>query len=138
MQFDTLCINDTGAARDSISCQVDGNTLKIDGLLRVVVLITGRKAGKFPPIDQIEDWVIRKLGVPIEQSRGVAFAIAKKIAEQGTRIYRGEAKGLKIQLILNELNEDIAKMISEEYALSVGNTIYEKYLDANRTIGRLS
>lgn len=45
----------------------------------------GRKAGRMPPVDAIELWVIRKLGIsdPVE-SRQVAWAVAKKIAASGT------------------------------------------------------
>lgn len=45
----------------------------------------GRKPGKMPPVDAIELWVIRKLGISDpNESRQVAFAIARKIAKYGT------------------------------------------------------
>lgn len=40
--------------------------------------------GKMPPIDAIEFWVRRKLGVT-KNSRGVAFVIARSIAKKGFR-----------------------------------------------------
>jgi len=47
---------------------------------------TGRKPGKWPPIDAIEMWVIRKLGIAAgAESRSVAFVIARKIGESGTK-----------------------------------------------------
>lgn len=51
----------------------------------------GRKAGKFPPIDKILEWIRIKPVIPYTDSRGrlpteeqLAFLIARKIAEQGT------------------------------------------------------
>jgi hypothetical protein len=49
----------------------------------------GRTPGKkMPPVDAIELWVRRKLGVT-EDSRGVAFVIARKIAKSGFRKKQG-------------------------------------------------
>jgi hypothetical protein len=39
----------------------------------------------FPPVDAVLDWVKVKLGVPETQAHGVAFAIARKIAQRGTK-----------------------------------------------------
>lgn len=51
----------------------------------------GRKAGRFPPIDKILEWIRVKPVIPYSDSRGripteesLAFLIARKIAEQGT------------------------------------------------------
>ena len=43
----------------------------------------GRMAGTMPPIDSLTKWVERKLRVPKNESRSVAFAIAKSIKERG-------------------------------------------------------
>ena len=59
----------------------------------------------FPPVDAIVPWVIKKFGVTDEQTaRGIAFAIARKIARRGTvgafqyekamEILQGEAVGI--------------------------------------------
>ena len=51
----------------------------------------GRKAGRFPPIDKILEWIRVKPVIPYSDSRGrlpteeqLAFLIARKISEQGT------------------------------------------------------
>ena len=51
----------------------------------------GRKAGRFPPIDKILEWIRVKPVIPYSDSSGrlpteeqLAFLIARKIAEQGT------------------------------------------------------
>lgn len=51
----------------------------------------GRKAGRFPPIDKILEWIRVKPVIPYTDSRGrlpteeqLAFLIARKIANEGT------------------------------------------------------
>ena len=44
----------------------------------------GRLPGKQPPIDAIELWVRRKLGISGNEARSVAFLIARKIGREGT------------------------------------------------------
>lgn len=44
----------------------------------------GRTAGSFPPVDPIQKWVKRKLGVRNEkEARSAAFAIARTIEQRG-------------------------------------------------------
>ena len=43
----------------------------------------GRKPGKFPPVDVIKKWVIRKLQVPEEEVDSVAFLVGRHIATHG-------------------------------------------------------
>lgn len=38
----------------------------------------------FPPVQPLEDWVMKKLGVPEKEAHGVAFLVARKIAARGT------------------------------------------------------
>lgn len=38
----------------------------------------------FPPVQALEDWVVRKLGVPEAEAEGVALMVARKIAARGT------------------------------------------------------
>lgn len=46
----------------------------------------GRRPGQArPPIARIERWVERKLGVPADQARSVAFRVASKIAKRGSK-----------------------------------------------------
>lgn len=127
-QFDSKGLNDTEKAKDSISFKVKDNKLSIDGLLRVVVLVTGRKGGKFPPVDLIRGWVERKLGITDEKERNnVAFLISRKIAQEGTDIFTGKAKGLEIEIIINDINNDLFGKISVQAALSVTNTVIDAY-----------
>ena len=46
----------------------------------------GRKAGKFPPLPKIEDWIVRKKIVPKGNTTvpQLTYLIARKIAKEGT------------------------------------------------------
>jgi len=68
----------------------------------------------FPPIDPIEHWVERKLGIVGKASRSVAFLIARKIARKGTdaakMFERGfEKKAGSVIAILEQIPEDIVR-----------------------------
>ena len=43
-----------------------------------------RPGGRMPPVEPIADWAVAQLGIEREEARGVAFAIARKIAREGT------------------------------------------------------
>lgn len=126
-EFDEKKLNDTKAARNSISFKTKGTTLRIEGKLRTIFLQDGRKAGKFPPINVIQGWVERKLNVPKEESRGVAFVIARKIAQKGTDIFTDKAKGLQLELILDSMQTLLLAEISKEVFFQVNNTVFESF-----------
>lgn len=45
----------------------------------------GRRAGKFPPVDEIVQWVRKKLRIrEPKAAKGIGFVIARKIAKKGT------------------------------------------------------
>lgn len=126
-QFADLGLNDTHAAEQSLSSSVQNNKLIIEGKLRTVVLVTGRKPGKFPPIKPIREWAIRKLGVSEDEADSVAFLIARKIAKKGTDIFTGKSKGLQIELIIDELNKELEQEVNTQVALSVTESVIESY-----------
>ena len=100
----------------------------------------GRKRGKRPPIQAIEDWITSK-GIAVRKSkseskqsvldrrRGMAIAIANKIAAKGT-IRRFGYKGSGF--ISDVLTPDNLNKIADTYASIVGDklTIYATIDDA--------
>ncbi|MBS7539756.1 HK97 gp10 family phage protein [Ancylobacter lacus] len=48
-----------------------------------------------PPVEPLVDWVRRKLGKRGKEGRGIAFAIARKIAKEGTPAVHMFEEGLK-------------------------------------------
>lgn len=78
----------TGLLKKSVSSEVRGNGLALTGVVSASkkygpVVELGRGKGRFPPPGPIQLWVRRKLNVPKARVRGVAFAIARKIATRG-------------------------------------------------------
>jgi hypothetical protein len=82
-------------------------------------LVTGRGPGKFPPKDNILEWIDAK---PISfegiTRESLAYLIGRKISEEGTRIFSGEAPGLDFEDIVEfrvaEFNDRIRNFIKED------------------------
>lgn len=120
-------LNDTGRASDSLEAEAKPDRLLIWGLARVLFLEFGRASGKFPPVDLIQGWVERKLGVSSDESKGVAFVIARKIANEGTTIFNDKAKGLQIELILQEMYNELSKVILDFKAQEISNGLIKNW-----------
>ena len=86
----------------------------------------GRKAGRFPPIDKILEWIRVKPVTPYSDSRGrlpteeqLAFLIARKIAEQGT-----EPKNVLAETI-TELNNYYLPILKQSLERDFARFSYE-------------
>lgn len=88
--------------------------VSLTALLKGYNYLGGRRAGKQPPIKPILDWVISKGLAQVEEktkASGIAFAIAKKIAEKGTnkerhlRVYNQVITPERIQKILDRVSQ---------------------------------
>jgi len=82
----------TGALRGSIGTHITGSLVGGALVGRVSTSIPyaepvefGRKKGKMPPVDAIEMWVVRKGIARGEDTRSVAFVIARAIGRRGTK-----------------------------------------------------
>lgn len=68
----------------------------------------GRKPGKRPPIEALMPWVGSKLGVPPgPERRSVAFLVARKIGQTGTKPQRMVEQGWK------ETRDNIAPLLKQ-------------------------
>lgn len=45
----------------------------------------GRRSGKFPPLDEIVQWVKTKFSLKDKDARSVGFLVARKIAQEGSK-----------------------------------------------------
>jgi len=105
-------IDTTGRASQSLRVVSSGNKAASVGIDYIEYLNRGRGPGKFPPIDKIAEWVdARNLEV-------APYVIARKIANEGTEIYKDRTKGLmleeKITLTVKRLKERLPKALSAE------------------------
>ncbi|MDP2686440.1 MAG: hypothetical protein Q8O62_04410 [Aequorivita sp.] len=76
--------------------------------------LAGRRAGKMPPIENIKQWIIQKGLKPIKDNisiSGLAWAIAKKIAKEGTK----KENNLKIYetVVTPKRIDDVIKKVSQ-------------------------
>src|SRR5690606_34998191 len=82
---------------------VEGNKGIIRGMAYTEQLVQGREPGRRPPVDAIEVWVNAKLKKTGKEGRGIAFAVANKIAESGTTWYQRGGSDLLEVLEDNEV-----------------------------------
>lgn len=80
----------TGVLRGSIATEITGTPVEMTGMVVTPLLYgwpveRGRMPGKMPPVEPIELWVIRKLGIQPPESENVAFLIARSIGRKGTK-----------------------------------------------------
>jgi len=128
--YDAKGMRASGKWANSLEVQVSPFNAVITGLNYSQQLETGRRAGGFPPISSIEQWIRDKGITPIEISiSSLAFLIARKIAREGwnRQGYGGVdlisevVTDKRIQSIIDKVGEvtmfefstDIIKMIKE-------------------------
>jgi len=88
------------------------NQVIVSGPSYVFVLEKGRRPGKMPPVTpNITDW-IRSKGLSIEKSvESVGFAISKKIAEEGTKLFQ---QGGRTDILTPALSDErIDKLLNQ-------------------------
>jgi len=111
-KFLELGMNASGEWVDSIETSAVNNVGKIRGRDYTEYLKNGRKPGKMPPIAAIEKWVQVKLGLRGKQAISAAFAIAKKIAKEGTDYYKQGGTELLAELESQECLDYIRKELT--------------------------
>ena len=82
----------------------------------------GRRPGKFPPIDDILDWIREKRITPKDSKtteRQLAFLFARKIAQRGTDIFEGKRPALEVQEQIKKLTEEFIKNFSKDFKAEI-------------------
>jgi hypothetical protein len=99
------------------------------------VYLAGRKAGKQPPIQAIENWLIAKGIKPIEDNMKIstlAFLIARKIAKEGTKkenhlaIYDQVITPQRIQEIFEKINQINVIAFTNEITILIQKLVENK------------
>ena len=107
--------NNTGGAVSSL--EVSGNQLL--GNDYIYYLDQGRAPGRFPPIQNIREWVNSKLGLSGKEGNSVAFLIGRKLANEGSEIFKDKSKGIRLDELIDETLDELYKEIPNEAALEV-------------------
>jgi len=71
----------------------------------------GRKPGRFPPIDSIEQWIKDKRITSDIPIRSLAFLIARKIAREGTRYFQQGGTNMIDSIITPERIDEIISKV---------------------------
>ncbi len=99
----TKHISASGRSAQSLNIQEVSGGGQLIGSDYLQQQITGRKPGKFPPIKPILEWIDSKgLSLNGITKKGLAYVIAKKIADKGTDIYRKKRPGLGVKEIVDQ------------------------------------
>lgn len=86
-KFVSLGMNASGEWINSLEGRYQNNRGEIWGRDYTYYLANGRAPGNRPPITPLISWVGHKFGISGGQARSAAFAIANKIAKEGTDYY---------------------------------------------------
>lgn len=115
--YDAKGMRASGKFADSLEVKVNGLTAQLWGEDYAQQLETGRRAGRFPPINAIEQW-IRDKGIANRIQGNIsisslAFLIARKIAREGWKreeyggveLISGVITDARIQKIIDEVGD---------------------------------
>ncbi len=119
-------IRASGKSAESLQIKVDGTTGTLSGAKYFIQQTVGRKPGKFPPIDDILDWIRAKHITPKDpktSERQLAFLFARKIAQSGTDIFQGRRPGLDIDEIVKNLVAEFMKTLMGDVKNQIVTTL---------------
>lgn len=128
-RFIELGMNATGQWIDSLIPMVVNGNGEIWGMDYTYWLANGRKPGTAPPISALLPWVTAKFGVGGNEAKGIAFAVAQKIKNEGTRFYP-EGTDLLTILESQEVIDYIYTRIKQGFTIQI-NELLKKQLDDN-------
>lgn len=119
--YDAKGMRASGKFADSLEVRVEGLTAQLWGEDYAQQLETGRKSGKFPPIDAIKKWIEEKgIANRIQGEISVsslAFLIARKISREGWKREQFGGVELISQVVTDQRMQKIIDEVGVEQAL---------------------
>lgn len=120
----------SGRSADSLEVRMNEDGGELWGADYFYFQVFGRRPGKQPPIQSIEEWIEAKGIEPVGISvKSLAFLIARKIGRLGTNIFSGKVPGLAVPAII-ELETIAMEKDLDEY--------FGKYIESTITAGLLT
>ena len=111
-------LRSSGKSSASLRTEVNENSGTLYGAKYIYQLKHGRKPGKFPPIDEILNW-IRTKGIQARDGKTttnqLAFLFARKIAERGTDIYSGKKPALNVDDQIKKLLTEFSNKVMKDF-----------------------
>ena len=119
--YDAKGMRASGKFADTLEVQVSGFTARLFGENYSQQLETGRKAGRFPPINAIEQWIKDKgIANRIQGEISIsslAFLIARKIARNGWKREKHGGVELISEVVTDARIQKIIEEVGAEQAL---------------------
>lgn len=123
-------VNASGDLAKSVRYEVDDRGLRVFAADYIYYVNTGRRPGKFPPIDSIKQWIEDKrlsFDIPIDS---LAFLIARKISKKGTTAWEQGGTDLVESVVTPELLKEIADKVILEVVREIKSDILKSYQKA--------
>ena len=118
-------MNASGSMAESLRYSWDGKKLVIYSTQKYfTVLETGRKHGKFPPLEAIEKWIENKPVALVDiTKRSLAYLIARKIAKEGSLLYRKGGNSGVISEFINDkyVTENLTEQLFQAQVEQITN-----------------
>ena len=114
-RYNELGMKASGNWGETLNVEVKGLTATIYGENYTEQLVEGRAPGKFPPIEAIRQWIQDKGITPFDNISisSLAFLIARKIANDGTKYYQDGGTDLVSAVITPQRIQQIIDNVSE-------------------------
>lgn len=128
-------IKASGKSAASLEIKADGNGGQLLGSAYFYQQIHGRRPGKMPPVSDLLAWVkVKGIGSSEQQQKGIAWAISKKIANEGTDIFKGKRAGLDWEIIINDNTKALMEALGENVMAEVTNNLIKEFdgINANK------
>jgi hypothetical protein len=120
-RYDELGLRASGEFERDAEVRVTGTRAELWGSHYIEQLVHGRAPGRFPPVEAIAKWIEDKGISAIDISVGsLAFLIARKIAREGTEIFKQGGTDLVDSVITPER---IQRIIDRVGSLHVSNFV---------------
>lgn len=130
-KFLSLGMNASGQWLNTLEPRVNQGNGEIWGMDYTYWLANGRKPGKRPPVSALIPWVNAKFGIGGKEAVSIAWAVAKKIENEGTEYYPQGTDLLEI-LHSQEVINYIYSQLQEGFTVEI-NKILIKQLHDNFT-----
>ena len=108
---------------ETLEVQVSNGKGIIYGTDYTQYLTKGRPNGARPPINPLKEWAKVKLGVGEKEALNVAFAVATKIAKEGTEIYKDGGSDLLDGVITDERVEEMFDNIGKTLRTTISQEL---------------
>lgn len=128
-KFIELGMNATGEWLNTIQPRIVEGRGEIWGADYTYFLANGRAPGRRPPVSALLPWVNAKFGIGGQEALSIAFAVATKIGNEGTRFYPEGTDLLEI-LNSNEVKQYIYTNLGQALTAEI-TLILRKQIDDN-------